>query len=277
MMFLPLGSGLVYNANAMSQAGMLSVRTLGHFRVWRQDGTEITISDWGREKARTLCQYLVTRRRVLTPKERMAFDLWPDLDGRRADRDFRVALNALMRALEPHRQPRADSGFIQRQGTAYGLVPALWDVDADRFVELVKSGARAESRDPDLAVGSYRAAVDLYHGDYLPDALYQDWASGEREHLLTLFLSSASRLAELLLESRDDQEAIALAETVLSRDPCWEEAYRVLMRAYERRGNRPQAIRVYQRCETALREELGLAPMPETIKLYRQIKDREKQ
>jgi LuxR family maltose regulon positive regulatory protein len=259
----------------MPDQALLTVQTLGQFRVWRQDGTEIAASDWGREKARVLCQYLVTRRRVLTPKERIAFDLWPDLDAQRADRDFKVALNALLSALEPKRQPRAESRFIQRQGTAYGLVPSLYDLDADRFTDLVNGGARMETTDLDVAVASYRAAVDLYQGDYLPDALYEDWASAERERLLTLYLSSASRLAQLLLERQEAQESIVLAEAVLVRDPCWEEAYRILMQAYQSRGNRPLAIRAYQRCVSALRDELGLEPMVETERLYLKLRGRQ--
>ncbi len=258
---------------AMNWEPLLTVRTLGQFRVWRHDGNEITAADWGREKARTLCQYLVTRRRVLTPKERIAFDLWPELDTQRADRDFKVVLNALMKAFEPDRRPRTESRYVQRQGAAYGLVPSLFAVDAQEFTEAVNGAARSESSAPDLAVADYRTAVDLYKGDYLPEALYEDWASAERERLLTLFLSSASRLAELLLERQEDQEAITLAEAVLARDRCWEEAYRVLMRAHERRGNRPQAARAYQRCVSALREELDLEPMPDTTRLYRQIRD----
>jgi LuxR family maltose regulon positive regulatory protein len=259
----------------MSQEPLLTVQTLGTFWVWRQDGSEITAEEWGREKARTLFQYLITRRHVLTPKERIAFDLWPELDGERADRDFKVALNALLKGLEPERRPRAESPYVQRQGTAYGLVPPLCDVDADRFTAQVNQGARVERADPERAIEIYRAAVDLYGGDYLPDALYEDWASAERERLLTLYLSSASRLAELLLERKEDQEAITLAEAVLARDACWEEAYRVLMRAHQRRGNRPQAVRAYQRCVSALRDELDLEPMPETQRLYLQIRDRD--
>lgn len=257
---------------AMSTEPLLTIKTLGVFRVCRRDGTEIAATDWGREKARTLFFYLITRRRVLTPKERITFDLWPALDPPRADRDFKVALNALLKALEPDRRPRAEPRFIQRQRTAYGLVPGLFAVDADRFTRLINGAARTEDSDPELAIADYRAAVDLYKGDYLPDALYEDWASAERERLLTLYLASSSRLAELLLERRQDQEAIALAEGVLARDPCWEEAYRVLMRAHQRRGNRPLAIRAYQRCVRALEDELGLEPMAETRRLYDQFR-----
>lgn len=255
----------------MSRELQLTVLTLGVFRIWRSDGTEILASDWGRGKARTLFQYFITRRHVLTPKERIAFDLWPDLDERRADRDFKVALNALLTALEPQRAPRAESLFIQRHLTAYGLVASRFAIDVEAFSALVTKGARAESVDPDLAIASYRDAVDLYKGDFLPDALYEDWASAERERYSTLFLSTASRLAQMLLNRRDDLEAIALAEDVLTRDSCWEEAYRVLMLAYERRGNRPLAVRAYKRCVTALRDELALEPMPETQQLFLEI------
>jgi two-component SAPR family response regulator len=253
----------------MNQNPGFAVQTLGQFRVWRADGVEI--ADWGREKARTLLQYLVTRRRALTSKERITFDLWPDLDGERADRDFKVALNALLTALEPGRRPRAESQFVQRQGTAYGLATFGWSVDAEAFAEKVNGAARDESGHPERAMEGYRAAVALYQGDYLPDALYEDWASAERERLLTLYLSSASRLAKLVLQGGQDQEAITLAEAVLARDACWEEAYRVLMLAHQRRGNRPLAVRAYQRCLRALCDELGLDPMPETQRLYRQI------
>jgi LuxR family maltose regulon positive regulatory protein len=256
----------------MSRDSRLTFETMGHFRVWRPDGIEIADADWTREKARMLCQYLVTRRRVLTPKERIAFDLWPDLDAERADRDFKVALNALLNALEPGRPARAESHFVQRQGTLYGLVATCVEIDADRFDREVARGARSEHSDPADAIAHYRRAVDLYRGDYLPEALYEDWASAERERLLTLYLSTASRLAELLLERGGDQEAITLAEAVLARDGCWEEAYRVLMRAHQGRGNRPQAVRAYQRCARVLQDELGLAPMPETHRLYETIR-----
>lgn len=256
----------------MSQEALLTVQTRGRFRVWRHDGAEIATHEWSREKARTLCQYMVTRRGVLTSKERIAFDLWPLLDTQRADRDFKVALNALMTALEPERQPRAGSRFVQRQGTAYGFVLVLFAVDAEEFTRSVTAAARAESADPDEAIAHYRTAVDLYVGDYLPDALYEDWASAERERLLTLYLSGASRLAELLLQRREEQEVITLAESILARDRCWEEAYRILMLAYDRRGNRPQAVRAYHRCTSALREELDLDPMPETTRFYLRIR-----
>jgi DNA-binding SARP family transcriptional activator len=43
------------------------------------------------------------------------------------------------------------------------------------------------------------------------------------------------------------------------------------MLAYNRLGDRGQVGRTYQKCVQALREELDVAPSPETERLYQQL------
>ena len=85
-------------------------------------------------------------------------------------------------------------------------------------------------------------------------------------------LSTLVRTAELEIEG-DPLESIRLAERALALDRVWEDAYRTLMRAYLRSGNRPLALRTYRRCEEVLREEFQIPPLPETQALYRQIRE----
>lgn len=251
----------------------MRVQTLGRFAVWRGD-EKIPESDWGREKARRIFQYLLTYRRQYIPKERIAGELWPELDAGRADRDFKVALNALQSSLEPDRPARTPSAYIARLGASYGLNPdAPVVLDVTEFEEGIAAGAAAEKQAGALAIEHYRRALKLYHGEYLPDALYEDWSSGERERLAALYLTSAGRLARLLLEQGQLIEAIDWSQKVLAADNCWEEAYRLLMRAHMANGNRPLAIRTYRQCQEALASELGLAPMAETTRLFKQIND----
>lgn len=114
-------------------------------------------------------------------------------------------------------------------------------------------------------------AVALYQGDYLPDTLYETWAAEERERLAALFLEISDHLVELLLEAGRYTEAIDLAQRVLTQDNCWERAYRHLMLAYSKLGDRGQVGRTYQRCVQTLREELDVSPSGETEKLYREV------
>jgi LuxR family transcriptional regulator, maltose regulon positive regulatory protein len=256
---------------AVNSITPLTIQTLGQFVVTR-DKERLPDNAWGREKARQLFQYLITHRQHFTAKERIIDDLWPELDPERADRDFKVALNALNSALQPDRAGRGLSIYIARQGTTYGLEPAAPVlVDVDEFQAQFTAASQAENNHPGHAVRHYRQALQYYRGDYLPDTLYQDWASAERERLATLYLTAATRLAGLLLAENEIMEMTFWSQLVIAADSCWEEAYRLLMRGHMASGNRPLALRVYQQCRTALAEELGIEPMAETTRLFEQI------
>ncbi len=248
----------------------LRVQTLGGFCVWL-DGMEIEPTAWGREKALHLFQFLVTTRRRPLHKEQIVDSLWPDLDAATADRDFKVVLNAVNKALEPERAPRATPRFIRRHGLAYGLaLDEIW-IDADAFEAHLAAGNEALPRQVDAAIEQYQAAAALYKGAYLPERQYEDWTSAERERLETLALGMLTTLAGLLVE-RNPLESIRLTQRVLLLDAAWEEAYRVQMRAYQAQGNRPLALRTYRQCVEALEREFGIGPLPETQALYEEIR-----
>ncbi len=190
-----------------------------------------------------------------------------------ADVAFKVVLNALCRALEPRRPAQVPAFFVVRRGASYGLNPAAAvHVDADQFARLIAAGRKAAAQG-DLAQASsaLRQALALYQGDFLQDSLYEAWSSEERERLLILYLSTACELAGLLARQEDWQGVIEICERILERDDCWEEAYRLMMAAYDRLGNRAQALRAYQQCARCLREELATDPHPETTALYQDI------
>jgi len=251
---------------------VLQIQTLGGFRAWRERGAEIESGAWGREKALHLFQFFVTTRHRPMHKEQIIDSLWPELDPEAGDRDFKVALNAINKALEPERQARAEPRFIRRYGLAYGLVLEEIGLDAAAFEASIAAGNQALPQDSQLAIEHYQAAVALYQGDYLPERQYEDWTSAERERLQTLALGTMTALAGLLAE-HNPLESIRLAQRVLTLDPAWEEAYRVQMRAFLAQGNRPLALRTYQQCAEALEREFGIAPLPETQALYQAIID----
>lgn len=249
----------------------LTIHTLGYFAIWRGE-ERLEEKAWGREKARQLFQYLVTNRPRLLPRERMVDDLWPELPPEKADRDFKVALNALNDALQPSRPPRSLSTYITRQSTSYGLNPeAPLLIDVDVFEQQLALGSQWEKESRPRAIHHYRLALEKYLGEYLPDTLYFDWASLERERLATLYLTGATRLARLLLAEGSIVESLLWSQRVIAIDPFWEEAYRLIMRGHWQSGNRPLALRTYEQCRTRLEEELAITPMNETTRLWQQM------
>jgi ATP/maltotriose-dependent transcriptional regulator MalT/two-component SAPR family response regulator len=246
----------------------LKVQALGPFRVWR-GSQEIAADEWRRKKARQLFQLLLTRRGSKLERDQIVDLLWPRLGPEEAERDFKIAVSALYSTLEPARQRNAPSAYIDRDGTRYGLRSGadLW-LDAQEFAECLTAADNIYETSPDKALAMYRSALALYKGDYLQEYPYQEWSSEERERLLTLYLRAAERLAQLLIDREAWQEAIQVCQSILARDDCWENAYRMIMIAYGRLGNQVEVQRAYQRCTERLRAELDIEPAAATIELY---------
>ncbi len=248
----------------------LTVHMLGPLRIWR-GREEIAPREWQREKARQIFALLLAHRGKFLQRDQILEYLWPRSDPTSAEAGFKVALNALNRALEPRRPARSAGFFILRKEAAYGINPAaVIRVDVDEFEELL---ARAEQSgtDPQHAIDLLRQALALYRGDYLSDFLYDEWTLRERERLRQTYVQGVTRLARLLADMGEWEEAVALCQRALTLDDCWEEAYRILMRCYSAQGNRAMVIRTFEQCEATLRNELDAPPMPETVDLYRQL------
>jgi DNA-binding SARP family transcriptional activator len=146
----------------------------------------------------------------------------------------------------------------------------VW-LDADLFEQHVLFGDQRFEEASELAAEHYRSALVLYHGDYLQAHLYEDWCSEERERLLTLYLRTAERVAGISAEQGAWEDVVEVSQAILARDNCWEQAYRMLMRAYVELGNRAQALRVYQRCEATLQDELDIEPSLATQQLAQEL------
>ena len=104
----------------------------------------------------------------------------------------------------------------------------------------------------------------------MPNRLYEDWSSAERERLQILILGTFINLSELLIEE-NPMESIRLCQQALLIENTWEDAYRIQMEAYLKKSNRPMAIKTYRQCEAVLEKEFGVKPMPETKQLYQKI------
>ncbi len=244
----------------------IKIKTLGQFSVWRNE-EKISSKEFGRDKTIQLLQFLISNRhRHALHKEKIMDNLWEDWN----DRDFKVALHGINKALEPNRPSRTEPQFILRQGVSYQLATdSVW-IDIDALEKHIIIGNEALSKEKKTAEKAYKKAIELYQGVFLPNRIYEDWSSEEREKTQLLILGAYITLAEIVLDE-NPLESIRLAQAALAIDNTWEDAYRLQMRGYLAKGNRPQAIKTYMKCEVILEEEYGIAPLPETKKLLQEI------
>jgi two-component SAPR family response regulator len=246
----------------------IRIETLGSFCAWRNH-KKIASKEWARDKTIQLLQYLVSnRQRNALHKEKIMDGLWEDWN----DRDFKVALHGINKVLEPKRLSRTEPTYIIKQGVSYQIdLDKVW-IDAEAIEKYIVIGNQNFTIDNEISKEAYKAALKLYKGTYLPNRIYEDWTSEEREKIQLLVLGAYITLAEILIEE-NPLESIRLAQNALAIDATWEDAYRIQMLAYIEKGNRPQAIKTYLKCEKILEKEYGISPLPETKKLLKEIEE----
>jgi len=248
----------------------LRIQTLGQLKVWLGNQL-VEEKDWQRGKAKELFEFFVTKRHQQVSKEEIYQALWPDQDESGANRSFKVALNALLKTLEPGRKARAESFFIKKEGQTYGLNhQAGYDLDIASFEEWIIAGL--EEKDANRSKDLLERGLKRYEGNYLEDRRLADWCLNERERVQVLFLRGAEKLAQVSVRLQDFDTCIQWCEAILRVDRSWEEAYRLMMYSYYQKNNRPQAIKWYQKCCRVLEDELGVEPMHPTKEMFEIIK-----
>ncbi|MEM9464546.1 MAG: BTAD domain-containing putative transcriptional regulator [Actinomycetota bacterium] len=236
------------------------------------DGVAIEDAGWRREKVRALIGFLVLH--PDSTRDAAMVALWPDADEESGRRNLRSTLNLLHKVLEPNRESGDATFFVRADAARLRLVrsPRL-TIDAWDFEELLDDAA-ALQRDgvPSLALAPLTEAVELYRGDFLADAAYDDWSLAERDRLRSRFVDAACRTAELRLAGDDLDGAVAMATRALTVEPWSERAHRCSIAAHLARGDRAGARRAVEACVEALADFGGPADT-ETAMLFRRVRD----
>ena len=136
----------------------------------------------------------------------------------------------------------------------------LW-VDVGAFEEAAITARHGRE------AAAYRAALDLYSGDLLPQDRYETWVKQRRTELRELYLSLLVELAALCEERAEYASDIEALNEVVAKEPKHEDAHAGLMRLYALSGRRREALGQYERLRGALFEE----PDPASTRLQQEI------
>ncbi|MCG8351189.1 MAG: winged helix-turn-helix domain-containing protein, partial [Chloroflexales bacterium] len=256
-----------------SSAPVLTVSCLGQFRVSVNDQT---VENWPKGKGRALLKYLLAHRERPIQREMLMETFWADTDPERTRNNLHVTIHGLRRAL----RSVTDVDIIEfcREEGAYRLTSDLhvW-VDVEEFEQHVKVGRQMEAAGQfALAVASYERAANLYQGDFLAEDSYVEWTVARRESLRLDYLDVLDRLGQIYFSQGHYTACVALCQLILARDNCREDAHCRLMRCYSRQGQHHLALRQYQVCVKALKNELEVEPDSTTIRLVERIRRRER-
>ena len=244
-------------------------------RVWLLGGFRVSVGSrvvgddsWRLRKAASLVKVLALSPGHRSHRERVMDLLWPDLDPKAAANNLNHILHHARRTLDPANPPGA-SRYLLLRGEQLTLCPdaPLW-VDVEAFQEASAVARRARE------AAAYRAAIELYSGELLPEDRFEQWTQSRRGELRQTFLSLLVELSGLYEEGGGKEElelAVQALRRALVEEPTNEEAHVGLMRLYATSGRQGEALRQYGRLSEALSKELGAKPSASSRALSEEI------
>ena len=233
---------------------MLIARLLGQYEVLIDDQTVNIPSG----SAQSIFAFFLLHPNTFHRREQLAGMFWPDSSETNARSNLRHALWQIRKAINLDNSAR-----IQNDPRGLIYLPQTGDqLDVELF--------EACTEDED-SIDILRDTVMCYGGELLP-GFYAEWVILERERLQAAYERRLGQLVDRLLSEKKWNETLKWGEHWIAIGNTPEPAYRALMLAYAGLGNLSAAAAQYQRCETALENELGVQPCDLTRSTYEGIR-----
>jgi DNA-binding SARP family transcriptional activator/Tfp pilus assembly protein PilF len=208
-------------------------------------------------RALSLLTYLLVHASAPLSRDAVAFALWPDDIESDARANLRRHLFYLTNDVLPAPPPKTTWIIADKRTIGWNALAPGW-CDVREFERLAADPANAAQ------------AVALYRGDLL-EGFDDEWLEAPRERLREL---QVRLLLDLLAASRAagaHAAGIGYARQLLAIDPWREDGIRALIELRNASGDRAGALATYRDFVKRLEAEMGVAPMPETARVYERV------
>lgn len=245
------------------------VTTFGGLAITSR-GRQILSEDWTRKAAKMLFLLLISFYDQPMNRESLMTLLWPDADSRTSRNNFKVTLNCLLNILDPERMPRTSGTFIHKERTSLQFSTSEeCYLDVRDFEQFVTRGRVLLAHHTAEGQALLQKGLALYKGDYLCGEVLNEPLLQKRDRLKLLALNGGTELANSYVNQKKYRQSIIWAEWILAIDPCWEEAYRILLISYGIQKDIAMVKQWYRRCCQVLNRELCMPVSEQTEELYR--------
>lgn len=250
----------------------VSIITLGQFSVYINK-QPIADNVWDGNKPKLLLKSIICHNTKEVSKEMIIDDIWPESSLKAGEKNFKVNLHRLRKALEPNVNKQVGYSYVTMDTGRISLHPELVTVDIDTFNTLVQHGYEKLARDEvALAISFFEQAVTIYKGDFLAEEPYEAWIDLKRDALRTNYIEILMTLARIYEEQEQSFQAAEYLKKAIQADHLYEEAYQNLMIVYADGGMITAAISLYEKWQQIAISELGVEPDSETRNIYNKIK-----
>ncbi len=246
------------------------IRTLGRFDVIK-DGQSLVLSSSGSKKIWELYKFMLAHREMSFTPEALMDQLWVSEEYSDLRSTLRRQMHRLRRTLFEEECKEHERTLLFSNGYYRWNDKVSVHLDADSFEDLIKHGDGLKETAPQNALEVYQTALNLYHGDYLPDCVDQHWVFSIRNHLRRLFLRTVLNVIELLKGKGAYDEILPLCQKAIKID-VYEEAFHLsMMDALLNRGDQKQALEHYEYITGFYYREMGVKPSEEMRGIYKRM------
>ena len=246
----------------------LRITLLGKFTASRGNQT---LGGIQAGKVQELICYLALFHDRPQPREALCELLWRDQPSACSRKYLRQTLWKLQSALASvdgggTADLLTDTDWIQLNPLAHHELDI---VDFEHLSNLIRDKRAHELTADDFLFA--QKAISLYRGD-LFEGWYQDWCISERERFQMMYITLLDKMVQYCELHQYFEAGLAYCSEILRHDRAYERAHRQMMRLYFMSGDRTSALRQYERCVSALLDELNVAPSERTSRLHDQIR-----
>ncbi len=212
-----------------------------------------------------LLAYLVLNRSRHVGREELIDAVWPYQAPRSQDAALRTLLSRLRSAV-------GSSALVGRDELSLGLPEPVWiDIEA-AAVEAQRAQETLDRGDARSAWALAQVPLNIASRGLLPGS-QAHWLEPHRRELNEIRLQALEVIGRAGLNLGGTQLASVerSARNLIQTEPYRESGYVLLMEALAARGNVAEALRVFERLRTLLRDELGTTPSPEAIAAHERL------
>ena len=251
----------------------LSLTLLGPFQA-ELDGQPV--AGFESTKVRALLAYLAAAAGRPYRREALIGLLWPESPDQVAFASLRNALSNLRRAVGDG-QARPPFLLVSPDTIQFNAA-SDYQLDVADFERKIREARRRDQTD-DARLCLLASSVQLYRGSFLEgfsirdSPTFEEWQLFTRAQLAQEMLSALQRLAGLLEDRGEYEQALLHTRRQLELEPWDEQAHQQAMRLLGLSGQRSAALAQYAMARGLLASELGVEPAPETTALYESIRN----
>ncbi len=228
------------------------------------DGVQLSDRLRGRQ-VRLLLAYLLLNRFRHVGRDELIGAVWPDRAPVSQDAAMRTLLSRLRSAV-------GGSALAGRDELILALPEPVWVDFEAAATELQRAVQALDHGDARSAWALAQVPLNIASRGLLPGAQAR-WLESHRRELGDIRLQALEVIgrAGLRIGGAQLTSAERAARTLIESEPYRESGYVLLMEALAARGNVAEAMRVFERLRTLLRDELGTNPSPEAIAAHERL------